>query len=427
MAKMIINQAGIAPGVAGQSRSDGLRTGALVTVTHDAADAVFTEFSLLWAPTDDFTAASSFAQVGTHATFSPDPTSKGGTYRIRMRVSTASTTTDVIRLFAVRTAIANLRIPALNERADETASLTNHGASTIAASEFNEPSISGPFAGGNYGGWYSAINELATKVESLASGGGVAKSMSVLYAVDFTAQASQTMTAAGSYTIDGKTWWAKGSIPNGGVCALVNGSGLRLEQPASIGTVVDWRGSGLVTYPGRLLAMAVAQIANFNPLAPVAFEWRFASPNALSGNSNEYAFGGICDVVASSAALTGTEKGKSLTMGRYADSSGVIFMRSPYGPSQINFYTGATGTVFGTYVQGIYRVASSTYYPLFGAYTAMGVPDDYQTVDDNVTPAFRGAGISSSPSFIFGLEKGASDAYDLDVYLTHLSILQPNL
>lgn len=164
MATLRIDQVGLPAGTDDRSRSDGLGTGAVVTLTSTGPGVTHT-FTLLWVPEDDATAVASFSQGGTTATFTPDSSSVGGTYRIRLRVVDASgTPTETIRLFSIRTN-GGLRIPALNEQADETASLENNGATQISASEFNEDAASGPFASGNYGGWYSAMSELIAYVD----------------------------------------------------------------------------------------------------------------------------------------------------------------------------------------------------------------------------------------------------------------------
>jgi hypothetical protein len=125
----------------------------------------------LWAPEDDTLAAASFSQNTTNtATFTPDPASVGGTYRIKLTVVEGLNTTEVIRCFSILTVNTGLRIPALNERANEAATLSS-GPSLIEDSEFNEPSP-GPFAGGNYGGWYKALADTIRRVEFGAGGTG---------------------------------------------------------------------------------------------------------------------------------------------------------------------------------------------------------------------------------------------------------------
>lgn len=166
-----IDQAGLPAGVAGQSRSDGLDTGALVTLTSTGGGSTHT-FSLLWVPDADATAVSSLAPTGTPSiwTFTPD-TSVYGTYRIELIVDEGLPTEDrSIRLFSIRTTTKSLRIPALNERADPRATLDLDGVEQIEASEDNEPEPGGPFASGNYGGWHRSLRELYEAVE--AGGGG---------------------------------------------------------------------------------------------------------------------------------------------------------------------------------------------------------------------------------------------------------------
>ncbi len=160
----VINQDGLPPGTVGVSRSDGLRDGSLVTVTYSGPGQA--TFTLLWAPEDDTTASSSFSNGSNEATFTPDSTSIGGTYRIHCIVNNNGIFTEDVRLFAIRT-VHGLRIPALNERADSTASLVNRGADIIQNSEFNEPSP-GRFSRGDYGGWYSSWVGLVRKVEQLS-------------------------------------------------------------------------------------------------------------------------------------------------------------------------------------------------------------------------------------------------------------------
>lgn len=166
-----IDQVGLPAGVAGQSRSDGLDTGALVTLTSTGGGVTHT-FTLLWVPDADTTAVSSLAPTGTPSvwTFTPD-TGVFGTYRIELIVDAGLPTEDrSVRLFSIRTAAKSLRIPALNERADPRATLDLDGVDQIESSEDNEPEAGGPFAAGNYGGWYRSLRELYEAVEAGSSG-----------------------------------------------------------------------------------------------------------------------------------------------------------------------------------------------------------------------------------------------------------------
>jgi len=171
-ANMTIDQAGLPAGTAGKARTDGLATGALVTLDSSGGGTTNT-FRFLWVPPADTTAVASLAQIGpTNWTFTPTA-AVYGTYRIELIVDEGLSTEDrQVRIFAIRTPTKALRVPALNEIASSAASLLNAGAAQIAASEDNEDVPGGPFAAGNYGGWYRELQTLFDEVE--AGGGGSA-------------------------------------------------------------------------------------------------------------------------------------------------------------------------------------------------------------------------------------------------------------
>lgn len=278
------------------------------------------------------------------------------------------------------------------------------------------------------GGWPGNpsvhVDENSTPTAGLAWG--------AIYDLDLTAQANQTMTTAGSYTIDGKTWWAKGTLGStGALCSLVNGSGLRLFEPASIDVAhrALWRGTGATqAFTARVLALKLDQIADFNPLAPYAVQWRFTSPANKSADASRCPIAGVMDVVASSAALTGASKDTSKSVGIFATSNG-YFIRSPHnGSSDVDFGPSALGTSYAGTVQGIVKFSTNRYYPLAGTWSgSMGKPDDYTSFNANVTPAFLTQSLSTAPSFFFCLDKASSDGQTLDIYLTHLRVLQPKV
>jgi hypothetical protein len=152
-----------------RSRSDGLATGAVVTLT-SVTPGTTNAWALLWVPDADVAAEASITPSGVTSTFTPTVGARG-TYRIRLTVDAGLPTESIsIRTFSVRTASAALRIPALNERADPAASLINDGAVYIAASESNENGT-GPFSTGNYGGYYTAMKELFDRVELIVTTG----------------------------------------------------------------------------------------------------------------------------------------------------------------------------------------------------------------------------------------------------------------
>jgi len=186
-------------------------------------------------PDDDATAVATLAVTGDPAiwTFSPTP-GAFGSYRIELIVDEGLVTESrSIRIFAVRTA-AGIRVPALNERADPEASLINSGSDEIAASEDNEPSPSGPFVGGNYGGWYREIQNL------LLTAGGGPGSLTEVFAWDpalGTTQFDAPQTYVGDFG-PGPSAPVLSVVPD---ATLVTGQKLRLSASGTgNGMVVAW-------------------------------------------------------------------------------------------------------------------------------------------------------------------------------------------
>jgi hypothetical protein len=158
-----IDQAGLAPGVAGVSRTDGLETGALVTLENVGSEGV-TEFRLLWGPPDDTTAENSLAPTDNPDVWTFTPTAGCyGTYRIELIENGVSLEK---RVFGVRTPIKGLLIPALNERGSRAASWANDGTDQIELSENNAVDFPDPILNPlSYSGWWRAEHELYLAVE----------------------------------------------------------------------------------------------------------------------------------------------------------------------------------------------------------------------------------------------------------------------
>jgi hypothetical protein len=159
-----IDQDGLSPGTPGVSRTDGLATGALVTLTNTGSGA--TTFRLLWTPPGDTTAVSSLEQTEDPKawTFSPSP-NEYGSYRIEL------VETGEIRVLVMRTPNLGLVIPAFGERGDPGANLMIADAAQINAAENNATDY------GNlalnyrqYAGWWRALHEVITSVDSVTSG-----------------------------------------------------------------------------------------------------------------------------------------------------------------------------------------------------------------------------------------------------------------
>lgn len=169
-ARIKISQAGLAAGVAGKARTDGLDTGALVTL-EDVNGTGASSFHLLDAPPEDTTAEASLAATGDPDVWTFSPTAAAyGSYLIELRENGVPVER---RVFGIRTAINGLLIPAFNERASRHAGLDNDGAAQIDLSNNNADDF--PTASLNqrrYTGWWRSWRELYDVVE--AGTGGIA-------------------------------------------------------------------------------------------------------------------------------------------------------------------------------------------------------------------------------------------------------------
>lgn len=174
-----IDQVGLPAGVAGKSRSDGLLTGALVTVTATGGGAVET-LVLRWIPDGDDNAVPSFLNPAPGIwTFAPTPGAPG-TFELEL-----DSDGDIsIRTFRIRTANLGIMLPGLNETGDPAGSLQNKGAAVVDASMDNEDELSippalsalaptaipAPFAAGNYAAWYRILRDYGVQLDDRAAG-----------------------------------------------------------------------------------------------------------------------------------------------------------------------------------------------------------------------------------------------------------------
>lgn len=275
------------------------------------------------------------------------------------------------------------------------------------------------------GGWPRDIELHAEEQTPIPTSG---QPMGAIYEVDLTAQASQTMTAAGSYTIDGKVWWAKGALTSGGTsqtCAVVNGTGLQMTRPDPISSVTDWVAGG--SYANRAMCFDVSQLANYNPNAPLAIEWRFVSTFAsnVDESGGRYVYGSLLSVAASSAAISAGEHSVGVCLRRVNANSS--WWRNPLNTTAVGLTMPSQSLVVGAVVQGIYRVSPSRYLPICGAWngSALQTPNEMELFSDANLTAFAAASLTASPSFVFTADKISQNGTTMDFALTHLRVLQP--
>lgn len=167
-----IDQDGLTAGVAGLSRTDGLATGALVTLT-DTSSTGTTLMQLLWTPPGDAGAVSSLAATGDPKVWTFEPTAgKYGSYLVELvRNAGLTSATRERRVLVMRTPNLGLVIPALNERGYSAASLVDsRGAELVDnnATDFADADLNAvPFAA-----WWRAMHELILAVDANDGGGG---------------------------------------------------------------------------------------------------------------------------------------------------------------------------------------------------------------------------------------------------------------
>lgn len=168
-ASILFDQVGIPAGVAGQARTDGLDTGAVVTVTNASGQACRCEF--WWKPPDDATAAL-VQNLPNQWEFTPTA-SNHGEYIVRMieAEGTANETED-IKVFGIRLPNSGLLITGLNSRGDTAINLSSTAAEKTAAAIIsfnNEPLTEDPTI--TWSNWWGAMSELFGVVEGLSGGG----------------------------------------------------------------------------------------------------------------------------------------------------------------------------------------------------------------------------------------------------------------
>lgn len=162
------DQVGLSAGVAGVARTDGLDTGAKVTVTNAGGLPCRCEF--WWKPPDDSSAV--LAQVNdTTWEFTPQA-GRYGEYIVRMiEAEGLLNESEDIKVFGIRLPVSGLLVTGLNSRGEPSVNLASSALEKLAAgiTAFqNEPLPDN--AAINYANWWQQMRELFLAVETIASG-----------------------------------------------------------------------------------------------------------------------------------------------------------------------------------------------------------------------------------------------------------------
>lgn len=163
-ASIKFDQAGLSVGVNGKSRSDGLATGAVVTVTNAGGGPCTCEF--LWKPPTD-TAATLVQVSPTQWQFTPQA-SRYGDYIVRLTETSTNTIDD--KAFGVRLPNSGLLPVGFNAVGDRTVHLnsTLGDKATAALSSTHNETVTGF----DWTGWWPYITELFYYVDTLTVGTG---------------------------------------------------------------------------------------------------------------------------------------------------------------------------------------------------------------------------------------------------------------
>jgi hypothetical protein len=258
-----------------------------------------------------------------------------------------------------------------------------------------------------------------------------ASDYATVYEADFRLMPTLSMQAAGSYSIDGKTWWAKGPAKTNTTWGVVNEIGIQFAIPVSPPGPPNngWRSNGNNAWAERVLVFPLAQLPGYNPLAPLALLWR--ATGLISAGAGEAAISaGLADAALTTASLTGPEVGSSMTINPI-DASNSYIQCSPNNNSVdsqwiMTMTTAAVPpTLLDSIEQGIIRFAPKRYFPLARRFTgALGGPNTANEFALSNTSLVRsGNGQSDSPCFLMVAQSPFSGVRD--VALTHLKVMQP--
>lgn len=236
-----------------------------------------------------------------------------------------------------------------------------------------------------------------------------------IYAVDFTALATQVMTTAGSYTVDGKTWYAKGLTSfNGDTMSsgVVNGSGLHIGCSGSAATPFG----STAQYDGRFLAMSMSQLSNFDPDLP----W-LARAHFTHTNDTCVAMIGLVDSTLDGASLLASQRAADVFIGNdtnnpTSNTQRKLGLAGLSGAAGFHTSAAPSATVYGVLNLNATQIVCGTQ----NWSGSMPAASGFRVVQ--TTAAMTNVSYSHKMlAFAINQQTGSS----WDAYMTHLTIHQP--
>lgn len=256
--------------------------------------------------------------------------------------------------------------------------------------------------------------------------GGLSAAFSTLYEVDFRTLPNQSLAAAGSHIIDGKTWWLKGTLGDAGVAEVVNGQGLHLTWPFAAPFPTNytmWRaGYSSFSQIARTFLLPMANLPGYNPKAPLAIMAHIVSANNLV---EDECYVGVIDHAQNANQISRPEHQTQMGMNKSGTTS--AWWTSLENANTTNPGGNNYGPKQDSYVTGVIRLLSSKYYPLLGQWNGSNLtkPEDYDGVTLTSEIYTMPTRCSDSPSFFWGFSYTNSGQPAINMHMTHLKIMQP--
>lgn len=230
----------------------------------------------------------------------------------------------------------------------------------------------------------------------------------VLYTVDLSAQANQTCTASGAYTIDGLTWYAKGSLSVSSQVYtrnLVNGSGLSIRRTSGPGSAIIGS-NGDLNFPHWFLPFS--QVPGYDAAIPMLVRARFNMP----GNVVDPLVG-IVDTTNDGVGLRAAQRAKDYMTGPSGSGSASSSMSFKLGAASLAVGASAAGLITNVqWVAGVYNGFCAGYdIATSEQRTSSGMPASDLTAKPGVLTVGNAAavGARSNPGLFFGINDGLSN------------------
>jgi hypothetical protein len=235
--------------------------------------------------------------------------------------------------------------------------------------------------------------------------------MALVYQADFRTLANQTIGAAGAYTIDGKTWWAKGQLTDGAgntiISNVVNGSGIHFDVTAGGGTTPLTSGANPQVW--RHLWLPFSQFPEWSAGKAYMVRARFQK-NGLGASSKPFV--GVTSTTDDSVGLTAAQRPGEFLVAPNPQSGTTADLSYKLGSGVATTATGRAGTILNNEcVVAIYHFTPR--FALIGSeFLASGMPTDpasWLAVQTVATADFDG--LRSNPGVLLAQDSGNNDWY----------------